>query len=405
MWQQLDRTQRRQSAALLGLSVMYGCVLGSQFYVARLVNVLGGSATTAGLLTMISLLPILLLALAGKAVAQRWSPRLRLRAGLACSALQLLLLAWAPKLDVLAPALLLSGFGYALCFPVLMNAAADLVPKAYYTQAISYLTLAVQMGVGLFSVMAAVVEPVAGTHSVFWIPLLLALVAQSMVGAVDNVVADQHAVPVAARTSRTAHTSRALRPRLASGWEVVLLMGVLGLTFGLPLQFVPMWLAQSPTMHFSPAYFLTTSFFTIMATRLAFSHLLHGRREFRVLLVCFASVAFAVGILGNAHTPWQFVVCALAYGGTYSLLYPSCIAYLLQQVEPEQRGAWSNWVLLAYEAGSRCLPLLFGMLADHGGFPLSFRVLAVLIAIVGGWHLLKRMQHQGASSVVTAAQS
>lgn len=395
MWQQLTNTQRRQFITLLGLAMMYGCVLGAQFYIARLVNALGGNATSAGLLTLISLLPIFLLALAGKTIAHRWSPQLRLRAGLACNALQLVLLALAPNLDMLAPALLLSGFGYGLCFPVLINAVTELTPKAYYTQGISYLTLASQMGIGLFSIIAAAVEPVTGTHGVFWIPLLLTLGAQFLSkGAVSDTIIDV-AMPAA----------KPALPRRASGWEVALLMGVLGLTFGLPLQFVPMWLAQSPTMNFSPAYFLTTSFFTIMTTRLLFSHLLHGRREFQVVLVCFAAGSIAVGILGSARTPWQFVACALAYGSTYSLLYPSCVAYLLQKVEPEHRGPWSNWVLLAYEAGARCLPLVFGMVADRGGFPLSFRILAIVIAIGGGWHLLKRMQQQATPAALPAGQS
>lgn len=395
MWQQLANTQRRQFITLLGLAMMYGCVLGSQFYVARLVNVLGGNATSAGLLTLLSLLPIFLLALAGKTIAQRWSPQLRLRAGLACHALQLLLLALAPNLNVLAPALLLSGFGYGLCFPVLINAVTELTPKAYYTQGISYLTLSSQMGIGSFSVIAAAVEPVTGTHGVFWIPLLLALTAQFMSKGVDSTPIISAVMPAA----------KPAQLRRASGWEVVLLMGVLGLTFGLPLQFVPMWLAQSSTMNFSPAYFLTTSFFTIMATRLMFSHLLQGRREFQVVVICFTAVSIAIGILGSAHTPWQFVACALAYGSAYSLLYPSCIAYLLQQVTPEQRGAWSNWVLLAYEVGARCLPLAFGMVADRGGFPLSFRILAIVIAIGGGWHLIKRLQQKTAPAALQPGQA
>ncbi|MGZ5819142.1 MAG: hypothetical protein ACXWJD_10390, partial [Burkholderiaceae bacterium] len=64
--------------------------------------------------------------------------------------------------------------------------------------------------------------------------------------------------------------------------------------------------------------------------------------------------------------------------------------YLFKQVEPEDRGAWSNWVLLGYEVGSRCLPAVFGIVADLGGFPLTFKLLGVVIALVGIWHLVKR---------------
>ncbi|MGZ3158019.1 MAG: MFS transporter [Burkholderiaceae bacterium] len=380
MWQLLNSAQRRQLATVLGLGLLYGFVLGSQFYVPRLVHVLHGSATAAGLLLALSLVPVFLVALLGRRIAARWTPQQVLRMGLACHVGQLLLLAVSPNLLILIPAMILGGFGYGFSFAKLLNSATGLMPKSHYAQGIAYFSLAVQLGVGISSGISAAVEPLTGTQGLFWIPLLLAVVGVLLAALLPEQQPTPDAAPGAIIHGR----------KNGNMFEAMLLMGVLGLTFGLPLQFVPMWLSQSPLMSFSPGYFLTTSFFSIMMTRLLFGHLLSSPHEMRVVLVCFTIVSLAVAVLGAAHTPLQFVACAVAYGSAYSLLYPSCAAYLFKQVEPEDRGAWSNWVLLGYEVGSRCLPAVFGIVADLGGFPLTFKLLGVVIALVGIWHLVKR---------------
>ncbi len=381
MWQQIDGATRRQLIFVLGLGVLYGCVLGAQFYVPRLVNGLGGTATIAGSLLMLSLLPVFAAAWFGKQISRRWSAPQVLRAGLACHAIQLLLLACAPSLWMLVPAMLFGGFGYALTFVNLLNGATALTPKAHYTQGISYLTLSTQLGIGLGSLLAAMTESGFGTQGIFWIPMALALIG---IGGAYRLPAATEDEPAPAQPIAVKGQGNLL--------EAFILMGMLGLAFGLPLQFVPMWLATSPATAFSPAYFLTTSFFTIMLTRLLFSHWLHGKRESRMVPVCFSLLALAIALLAQAGTPLQFAACAVVYGAAYSLLYPSCTAYLLKQVGAADRNGWSNWVLLGYEVGTRCLPAAFGLIADWGGFPLIFRLLAGLVAVVAVWHVMRRRQ-------------
>lgn len=386
MWKEIDPGMRRQLFIVLGLGLLCGCVMGAQFYVTRLVHQLNGSATVAGTLLVMSLMPVLLVALFGRRIAARWTLRQQLRAGLLCYAAQMVLLAWSPHLAVLIPAMLLSGLGYALAFGPLLTAATDVAPKTHYAQAISYISLSVQLGIGTSSMIAAIAEPQFGTRGVFWLPFVMALVGMVFCRYLPHakVLRADAEADAAADIKKPRHTG--------SMSEVFILMAILGLTFGLPLQFVPMWLGASRELSFSPGYFLTTTFFTIMAMRMFFGHWLNGEREQHVVMTCFTVVAIAIAVLGFAHSPLQFALCAVAYGAAYSLLYPSCCAYLIKQVDEADRGERSTWVLLAYEVGTRCLPFLFGIIADHGGFPLTFEILAVLIAAAGVWHVMKRFK-------------
>lgn len=393
MWKEIDRSMRRQLFIVLGLGLLCGFVMGAQFYVARLVHQLNGGATVAGMLLVMSLLPVLLVALNGRRIAARWSLRQQLGTGLTCYAVQMVLLAWSPNLAALIPAMLLSGFGYAFAFGPLLTSATDAAPKAYYAQAISYISLAVQLGIGTSSIIAAIAEPRFGTRGVFWLPLAMALVGIYFCRYLP------HAKALVADAATDDNKPR----RTGSMFEVFILMAILGLTFGLPLQFVPMWLGASRDLSFSPGYFLTTTFFTIMTTRMFFGHWLNGEREQHVVMTCFPVVVIAIALLGFAHSPLQFALCAIPYGAAYSLLYPSCMAYLIKQVEEADRAERSTWVLLAYEIGTRCLPFLFGIIADHGGFPLTFEILAVLVAAAGIWHVVKRFNLWRSASTVPLA--
>lgn len=395
MWQQMRREERLKMGIVLGMSMIYGCVLGAQFYVARLVNGLGGSATDAGMLLILSVLPVFGVAMLGGRVARRIPPPQLLCLGLACHALQLLLLAMASSLMMLVPAMLLGGFGYAFSFATLLNGATSLAPGTHYAQSIAYMTLSSQMGIGLGSLISALAEPALGTNGVFWVPMLLALTGMVLASRLPSATVTR----LAAQPSST-ETGKIVRARNRSlMFEIFLLMGVLGLAFGVPLQFVPMWLAKAPDMDFSPAYFLTTSFFTIMLTRLLFSQHLSGPREFAVVVTCFIVLALSIAVLGQAHTPVQFVACAITYGGAYSLMYPSCAAYVLGKAAPADRGTWANWVLLAYEVGARCLPAAFGIVADHQGFPLTFLLLAAVVIAAAAWHVPRRRQLASVAAV------
>ena len=384
MWQSLGSEQKRSFLGVLGLALSYGMVLGHSFFLPRLVYSFGGSAANASGLIALSLVPVLIMATIGKRWIAAWaSPRV-LRVGLMLAAVSYALYTIVPTLSSMIPLTILSGFGYAITFARLLVVATALMPRQHYGTGVAYVTVALQMGNGLGSFSASVLEPVIGLHHVFWVAVAAALVGQILVSFIR--VNQTDAVPLAI-ADKVAMPAKEIA-------RILVLFGAFGLSFGVPLQFVPMWLASvsshSVLAAVSPAYFLTTSFIAIILSRLLFGHLLQGEGQGRIVFICFSVLCATLLCLSSASGPWELASIALAYGMSYSLLYPIGVAYVLQRGAEADRMQRSNWLLLGFEFGTKLLPLAFAFIADQYSFSMVFRCLALVVCLVGVWHVLER---------------
>ncbi|MGZ3159207.1 MAG: MFS transporter, partial [Burkholderiaceae bacterium] len=245
--------------------------------------------------------------------------------------------------------------------------------------------VALQMGNGLGSLSASLLEPVLGIHHLFWAASAAALLGQVLIGFIR---ANQTDTPPSMAADKIGMPVKEIA-------RILVLFGALGLSFGVPLQFVPMWLVSVPPHSVlagvSPAYFLTTSFIAIMIGRLLFGHMLQGPRQNRIVAICFVVLCSTLLCLSSASGPWMLALIALAYGMSYSLLYPTGVAYILQRGVEADRVQRSTWLMLGFEFGTKLLPLVFAFIADQQGFSAVFRFLALVISLVGTWHVLDRM--------------
>jgi predicted MFS family arabinose efflux permease len=385
MWQSLKNDQKRNFIGVLALALSYGMVLGHSFFLPRLVYKLGGSAADASGLIALSLVPVLIMATVGKRWIAAWSSSRVLRIGLALAAFSYSLYTVVPTLADMIPITILSAFGYAITFARLLVVATALVPRQHYGTGVAYVTVALQMGNGLGSLSASVLEPALGIHHVFWVAVGAALLGQVLIGFIRANQTDTVSVSVIDKIDiPTTEIAR-----------ILVLFGALGLSFGVPLQFVPMWLVSVPPHSvlagISPAYFLTTSFIAIMLSRVLFGHLLQGPRQSGMVMICFAVLCLTLLCLSSASGPWMLALIALAYGMSYSLLYPMGAAYVLQRGVESDRVQRSTWLMLGFEFGTKLLPLVFAFIADRQGFAAVFRFLAFVISLVGVWHVLERI--------------
>lgn len=384
MWQALKSEQKRRFGGIVLLALFYGIVLGHTFFLPRLVHHLGGSAANAGTLAALSLIPILFLATVGKKWAARLSAVQAVRLGLVISTIGFMGYSLAPSVGAMMPIALLQGLGYGLTFSRLIVAATGSVPPAYYGTGVAYVTVALQIGNGLGSFVASLLEPLLGQHHLFWSAAALTVLAQLLAGYVGD---EPGASPAATQNKAALPMTEILR--------IALLFAMVGLAFGAPLQFVPQWLATIPVqsgLHgVAPAYFLSTSFVAIVIGRLALGPFMQGARQTGLIAACLFVLTLALITLGKTDSAAMLACVALAYGISYSSLYPCAVAYVLMRGDESSKQQRSAYLLLGFDMGTKLLPLALAFIADHKGFPMMFYTLAGIVFIVGSWHLYERL--------------
>jgi MFS family permease len=384
MWRALKSEQRRRFIEIVLLALCYGTVLGHTFFVPRLVHHLGGTTADASILAALSLIPILFLATAGKKWVASLSPAHVVRLGLAISTLAFMGYSAAPSVGVMMAIALLQGLGYGLTFSRLIVAATTAVPSAYYGAGVAYVTVALQIGNGLGSFVASLLEPVLGHHHLFWVAAALTVFAQLLAGCVGK------SASVSPQT-----TEKLSGLPLTEILRIVVLLGVVGLAFSVPLQFVPQWLAsvspQSALHGVAPAYFISTSFMAIVFGRLAFGSLMHGARQVGLVAGCFAVLTLALIALAQAGSAANLAAVAFVYGVSYSALYPCAVAYALTRGDESSKPQRSAYLMLGFELGTKLLPLALAFIADHKGFPAVFYTLSATVLVAGCWHLYERL--------------
>ncbi|MGZ3159560.1 MAG: MFS transporter, partial [Burkholderiaceae bacterium] len=228
MWQSFQDGQKRSFLGVLGLALSYGMVLGHSFFLPRLVYKLGGSAADASSLIALSLVPVLIMATVGKRWIAAWSSSSVLRVGLAIAAFSYSLYTVVPTLAWMIPITILSAFGYAITFARLLVVATALVPRQHYGTGVAYVTVALQMGNGLGSLSASLLEPVLGIHHLFWAASGAALLGQVLIGFIR---ANQTDIPPSMAADKIGMPVKEIA-------RILVLFGALGLSFGVPLQFV-----------------------------------------------------------------------------------------------------------------------------------------------------------------------
>lgn len=375
--------------ALLVLAFLHATTIGILFYFPRFVVELGGSSTHAGMLAALALLPML------PGPWSRWAerqPPLHLILwGLVISSLS----RWGgAQTEALTPLLivwsLLMGVGFSWCFVPMLRLAHDIAPLARRGRAVAWFVSVMQLGNaagsfaggwwvenGQFTLMFS-----AATVILLLAVLpLLRLRAQAHASIVPP-------LPAAAQLP--------WRESLRVGLPYLLVMLAVGMAFGLPLQFMPVHLAElraSEGLHLSPASFLSISFLAILASRLVLAHALDGPWRRPLYWLALVVLGVALFALAEVRSNVALTVVAIAYGLGYSLLFPVVTAQGLAAAPPEGRAAMSSNLTLGFEVGTRGAALPAGMIADAWGFSALFMILAVVVVLAAalwGWQSMRR---------------
>lgn len=374
--------------ALLVLAFLHATTIGILFYFPRFVVELGGSSTQAGTLAALALLPML------PGPWSRWAerqPPLKLILwGLVVSSLS----RWGiAQTEALTPLLvgwsLLTGIGFSWCFVPMLRLAHDIAPLARRGRAISWFVSTMQLGNAAGSFAGGWWVENGQFTQMFAVATVILLLAVLPLALLRKPV---HALDMP-RT--TAAEQPPLRESLRAGLPYILVMFAVGMSFGLPLQFMPVHLAAlagSEGIMLSPAAFLATSFLAILGSRILLAHALDGRWRQTLYWGALLVLGVALFALAEVRSNSALTMVAIAYGLGYSLLFPVVTTQALAAATPEGRAAMSGQLTLGFEIGTRGAALPAGMVADAWGFSALFIGLAVIVVLstaLWGWKAMR----------------
>ena len=224
---------------------------------------------------------------------------------------------------------------------------------------------------GLSSVAAIAVAPVIGfwVYRWGWATLCLESAALNLIMAAIAWRLPEHAVAAAPPRGR------------AVEWRVLVLSITLFLYsfgYGGITSFTALYADANGV---SPkGVYLTVLSVVILVTRPLSGRLGDRLGHRRVLLPCLALIAAGLGCLGLGGTrAWQ-VTSAVIFGTGFGTAYPVFVAYVMQHVGPERRGAAFGSILAAFDTGIGTGSTVMGGIIGAYGFAAAFGTAALLSA-------------------------
>lgn len=384
-----DPAQRRSYLLMLALGLGYSINIGFFYYFAQYVVTIGGSAQKAGILLTASMLPGLLLATAGGRFLEKTQPVVLIALGVAAGGCARFGMAWTDQWTWwLLGWCIINGISYALAFSTLLRVAAEVAPMARKTEAISYYTLTVQLGHVIGSFFGAPLLAWGGFGLLFGLSGAFLLALLPILGWIG--IRQQLATTPSTQEHQSGIASSAMPGEVCLALAMIVAVGA---AHGVPMQFMPVHLQATPeTANIPVTYFLTAATLSIVATRFGFARLLDGSRQhvwFKRFLILLGLSLLALPFVRDR---WSLMAAAIAYGASYSLLYPNIMANALHATPPAQRGKFSAWAALALDTGLRGLAIPFTLLVIDNRYRPMFVALALLLLLVGTAYLRHQSQ-------------
>ena len=127
--------------------------------------------------------------------------------------------------------------------------------------------------------------------------------------------------------------------------------------------------------------YLTALMMVIFVTR-PFSGRMGDRWGYkRVFMPCLLLISIGLALLGMGGTRGWLLASALVFGAGFGTAYPCYVAYVMQGVTPERRGAAFGAILAAFDTGIGTGSTTMGWLIQQYSFSTAFTVAAALSAL------------------------
>jgi MFS family permease len=267
------------------------------------------------------------------------------------------------------------GAGEAFWLVAALSAAADLAPEGRRGESLSFLSLALYLGLAVGPGIAEWLLVVTGSFPTLWL-------VTSVVAAISLVLA--WLVPETAPPRRTeADGGSRARPRLVHPAGLfpglVILLGTSGMAYY--LSFLPLY---ARTIGLDRATIPLAEYgLIVIALRIVGARL--PDRFGAVALSGSALAASAAGLWVIAAVPSLvgLLVGTALFASGVAFIMPALLSLTVSRVPPEERGTVVGTATLFLDVAFGIAPVVLGVVAEAGGYPLGF-VAAGLVAALGG---------------------
>jgi predicted MFS family arabinose efflux permease len=304
-------------------------------------------------------------------VADTWGRRPLLLGGALLCALGMFGTAYANNLVLVVVLRLLLGVAEAAFFVASLAALADLAPPSRMSEAVSYNSLGLYLGLAFGPPLGELLVRTAGFKAAWYGAAVLSLIAAAIAAGIKDVRSRS-----ASTTSRAKLIHWKAVPPALGFFASVVAMGALFAFGSLQADAVGLVPVSTPLFVYG---------LVVVAGRLLLARVLD---RFPALLLG----AFALAIIGSGlmimalwSTPIGMALGAavMAFGVTLST--PAFFSAIFATAKPSERGAASGTASVFLDLAIAGGPMLLGLAAQASGIPFAFGVAAAVVLLGCAW--------------------
>jgi MFS family permease len=328
---------------------------------------LGGSNLTVGIVVgVFALSAVVARPVAGR-VGDRRGRRILCLVGAVLVAVSVGLYGVTAGVAALVVLRLVTGAGEGCFFTGASTLVADMAPPARRSQALSYFSVALFIGLGVGPVIGQAVYRGAGATTAFVVAGVTASVGAALSTQVPN-----------PKVVHGAERPRHLLARKALGPATVLALGILGLTAF--QAYVPLYVQQ---LHMGgPQWVFLTYAGMTLVTRVSGASLADRYGVTRVAPAATTALVIGLSTMALWATPLGLYIGAAVFGMGIALQYPALMTLVVSRAEPHERASMIGTFTAAFDVSQGAAGLLLGLVAVAAGYRATFGAAAAL-AIVG----------------------
>jgi predicted MFS family arabinose efflux permease len=293
--------------------------------------------------------------------------------GALLSALVMLGTAYADNLVLVVLLRLLFGVAEAAFFVASLAALADLAPPSRMSEAISYNSLGLYLGLAFGPPLGELLVGMAGFTAAWYGGAVLSLIAVVVAVGIKD---------VESRSASTAGRAKLIHwkavPPALGFFASVVAMGAFFAFGSLQADAVGLMPVSTPLFVYG---------MVVVAGRLLLARVLDRFPALLLGAVALAIIGGGLLIMALWSTPIGMALGAAVMGFGVTLSTPALFSAIFATAKPSERGAASGTASVFLDLGIAGGPILLGLAAQASGIPFAFGVAAALVLVGCGWIL------------------